>query len=383
MINKNLDNCFLSELNTEILDIKEEDGYYWHACKETIFYLEGGGMASDLGFIDNHEVLKLKEEDGKIYHLLNVKLEGSVFMSVNLHERFRKCQIHTAQHLISAMLGNVYKVKTLAHHVGDDENDIEFDFKQLNDKMIFELQVLCNGLIRDDLEVTIMYPTRKQAQQFVALDKIHHEEIRAVRLGNLDYNLCGCMHVPSLRYLQMIFISGYEKTNNGYKIKYLVGDQLLDSVRRRYEVLNEASRTLAVSHVYLNTGIHKLRNEQRALERDVLVWKQKYLELEKARLCQSKEDVLHAYYDDIDVKSLVTLAQMLSKEKKVVILFAKIYDNCHVVVAVMKDSGFDAQEIFKKICDCCHIRGGGTNLLAQGGGIYQDAYKDEILTFSI
>lgn len=382
-MNKLLDNCFLSELNTEVIDVKEEDGYFWHSCKETIFYHEGGGMASDLGAIDNHEVLKLKEEDGHLYHLLDVKLEGNVFMSINLHERFRKCQIHTAQHLISAMLGNVYKVKTLSHHVSDDENDIEFDFENFTDKMAFELQVLCNGLIRDDLVVTIMYPSRVQAQQFVSADKLNHDELRVVRIGNLDYNLCGCMHLPSLRYLQMLYISGYEKTKNGYKVKYIVGDQLLDSVTRRYQVLNEASRTLALSHLYLNTGIHKIINEQKALERDVLLWKQKYLEMEKERLCRQEEDVLHVFYDDIDVKSLVMLAQMLTKEKKAAILMAKLFDNCHVVVAVAEDSGYDAQAIFKEISESCHIRGGGTKVLAQGGGIYQEALKDKILTFSI
>lgn len=152
MINKLYDNCFTTELSTKVLEVREDNGLFWHACKDTIFYKEGGGMASDIGMIDEHMVLDLKYEEGHMWHLLDTKLEGTVFMSVNLHERFRKCQIHTAQHLISAVLGNVYKVETLAHHVGDEENDIEFNFEDFTDKMAFELQVLCNGLIRDDLD---------------------------------------------------------------------------------------------------------------------------------------------------------------------------------------------------------------------------------------
>ena len=126
MINKLYDNCFTTELSTKVLEVREDNGLFWHACKDTIFYKEGGGMASDIGMIDEHMVLDLKYEEGHMWHLLDTRLEGTVFMSVNLHERFRKCQIHTAQHLISAVLGNVYKVETLAHHVGDEENDIEF-----------------------------------------------------------------------------------------------------------------------------------------------------------------------------------------------------------------------------------------------------------------
>lgn len=383
MINKLLDNCFLTELNSEVIDVKEENEYYWHAFKETIFYPEGGGMADDIGVIDNHKVLKLKEEEGRLYHLLDVRLEGSVFMSVNLHERFRKCQIHTSQHLISALLGNVYKVKTLSHHVSDEENDIEFDFDHFTDKMAFELQVLCNGLIRDDLEISIIYPTRASAQRFVSADKLTHEELRVVRIGNLDYNLCGCMHVPSLRYLQMIYISGYEKTKHGYKVKYICGDQLLDSVGKRYQVLDEASRTLALSHLYLNTGIHKLLNEQKALEHDVAVWKQKYLVLESERLLQKEEDVLHEFVDDMDIKSVVMLAQMIAEKKRAAVILAKIYDNCHVVIAVSKTSGLNAKELFQRLSQTIHIRGGGTELLAQGGGIYQESWKETILSFPI
>ena len=30
MINKLLDNCFLTELNTRVEEVREENGMYWH-----------------------------------------------------------------------------------------------------------------------------------------------------------------------------------------------------------------------------------------------------------------------------------------------------------------------------------------------------------------
>lgn len=378
MMNKLYDNCFLTDLTTEVKEIKEENGFYWHTFKETIFYKEGGGMSSDIGVVDNHEVLDMKEENGNFWHLLDTKLDGNVFMSVNLHERFRKCQIHTAQHLISAMLSNIYKVKTLSHHVNDDENDIEFDFENFTDKMAFELQVLINGLIRDDLEVTIKYPSRQEALQFVSADVLKHEQLRVVRIGNLDYNLCGCMHVPSLRYIQMIKILGYEKTTKGYKVKYICGDQLLDCITRRYHVLDEAAQTLAVSHLYINTGIHNVLNEKRALDRDLLLWKQKYLQIKRDELIAEPEFYVFAFFDDMDVKSLAMLASMMKQSGKLVILMAKIFDNCHVIVADGTDDKMNCADIFKQIADQFNLRGGGNKEIAQGGGIYQEGIKEYI-----
>ena len=46
------------------------------------------------------------------------------------------------------------------------------------------------------------------------------------------------MHVPSLRYLQMIQIIGFEKSSRGIRIRYACGDQLLDNITRRYDVLD-------------------------------------------------------------------------------------------------------------------------------------------------
>lgn len=373
MINKLYDNCFTTELNTKVIKVQEENGCFWHACKDTIFYKEGGGMASDIGMIDDHMVLDLKYEDGYLWHLLDVKLEGNVFMSVNLHERFRKCQIHTAQHLISAVLGNVYKVKTLAHHVGDEENDIEFDFEEFNDKMAFELQVLCNGLIRDDLEVTVKYPTPSEAKKYAIHGDVQRDDLRIIRIGALDYNLCGCMHVPSLRYLQMLYISGYEKTTKGYKVKYLVGDQLLDCVTRRYKVLDEISHTLAVPHLYLGTGVNRILNESRQLNRDILVWKKKYYEMLAKELVAEEGDTIVHFFDDIDVKSLADMAQFITKSyKKAVIFEAKVYDNVHVVVAAHESMDFDAEKVFKDIADKYHLKGGGNKAMSQGGGVYHE-----------
>ncbi len=381
MINKLLDNCFLTELNTTVTDVEQEQNLYWYAFKETVFFRKQGGMASDIGVINGSEVLDIKLKDNKQWHLMDIEMQvgDAAFMSINLHERFRKCQIHTAQHLISALLCNIYKVETLSHHVGDDENEIEFNLESFNDKMANELMVLCNGLIRDDLEVSIQYPSRSEAASNAPAEKLNHDELRVVRIGSLDYNLCGCMHVPSLRYLQMVYISGYEKTSRGYKVKYICGDQLLDSVSRRYKVLNEASQTLALSHLYLNTGINKLMNEQKALSRDIILWKQKYFTLFTEKLTQNETELLTYEFDDIDVKSLVQLAQYISSEHhRPCVLLAKLFDKCHVAVAAPKDSDGDCKALFKELAERFELNGGGNQWLSQGGGVYTKALSDYV-----
>lgn len=374
MINKLWDNCFLSEYSTTVEEVFEDKGQYWHAFKDTIFYVEGGGMASDIGRIDNYPVYEVKVMQGKIWHLLDVKLEGKVYMSINLHERFRKCQIHTAQHLISGMLKNVYKVETLSHHVGEEENDIELTLTNWNEKMMFELQVLCNGLIRDDLKVNISYPSRLEASKYANASKLNHEELRVVRIGNLDYNLCGCMHVPSLRYLQMIFLRGFEKTKNGYRIFYTVGDQLLNTVAKRYEVLDEASHSLALGHLYINSGIHHLQNDKKQLQKELDEWKERYFKVEASKLAAYQETFIIKEFDSFDVKSMTQLAQIIVKDyEKIVVFLTRNYDSVNLVIAKHHSIvSFDCNQQIQQIKQMFKLNGGGNETFAQAGGMYRE-----------
>ena len=73
MINKLLDNCFLTELNTTVTDVEQEQNLYWYAFKETVFFRKQGGMASDIGVINGSEVAGiLLREGGKTLKIRRV-----------------------------------------------------------------------------------------------------------------------------------------------------------------------------------------------------------------------------------------------------------------------------------------------------------------------
>ncbi|MEI3147470.1 MAG: hypothetical protein V8T10_05805 [Merdibacter sp.] len=87
MINKLLDNCFLTELNTRVEEVREENGMYWHCFKDTIFYQGKGGMADDTAMM-NKAGGGAEAGEGNPAHFLEEKLEGQVFMNVNPHTAF-------------------------------------------------------------------------------------------------------------------------------------------------------------------------------------------------------------------------------------------------------------------------------------------------------
>ena len=66
MINKNYDQCFHCECTARVKEVVEEKDFYWHYLDNTIFFVESGGMRSDIGTINNLPVLGLKVENNKV-----------------------------------------------------------------------------------------------------------------------------------------------------------------------------------------------------------------------------------------------------------------------------------------------------------------------------
>lgn len=272
---------------------------------------------------------------------------------------------------------SIYNCEKISATVGDDFNTIEYSLKSFSERQCSELQTLCNGLIRDDLTVSIEYPTKVEALKHVSKEKLNHSELRVVRIGNLDYNLCGCMHVPSLRYLQMIMIIGYEKTPRGFKILYACGDQLLQSFHQRYDVLNEASHLLALPHLYVNTGIHRLMNVNKEKDNELQKWVNRYFESVADKII---EDGNAIYYEEeeLDVKNFQHLAQYLVKRfHKIVIMLLKQDVTCHVILAHDGET-FHANEQFRDLMKRHQLKGGGSKMIAQGGGMYTLELEKEL-----
>lgn len=376
MTNILYDNCFNTSYKTNVKEVKEEDGLYWHLLEETIFYVESGGMPSDEGLINQKKVLALKKEGNQVWHLLDTPLEGNVELSIDFHLRFKNAQNHTAQHLISGIMENVYGSKTLSHHVHDKYCDIEFDREVLNERQLAQLKVLLNGYIRDDLAVKIFYPTYKEASYYTTKDISDFDEVRMVSIGKMNVDPCGCIHVPSLRYLQAIAILDVQKSSRGMKLCYVCGDQLLNTFDQNHLILDKAKNLLAQPSEYVEYGILKLLQDIKNLSADHQLLKQKYME----NICASlpKSGKVYYRFDDIDIKTFNNAAKK----------FKKMHEGSYIFTCINKDriqiyvSAKDSKAVFSKISEVYPLQGGGNKEAAQGGGIYDssmDAYLLKIL----
>lgn len=376
MFNKLYDNCFKSELTTKVVKVIEDRGMYWHACKDTIFFVGNDEMEHDLGKINNHMVLGLRHQDGYVWHLLDEKIPvgEAVFMSINLHERFARCQCHTARHLITTIFANVYKANLLRYQQQEDVNILEFDLESFDDRKVSELQILINGLIRDDLGVSVLYPTRNEALHFLSQAEVMDDDLRIVRIGSLDYVKCSSMHVPSLRYLQMVYVQRYEKIENGIRLFYLVGDQLLDNIAKRYQVLDTLSDHLNASHLYLDSALSQVIGNTHILHAKIGTWKKRYEEAVVRELAHRDQAFIFEVLEDVERSSVIEIARnVIEQSEKAVVLIARKYDRLYVVCGAHPTIDFDYSKLYQALANDYHLKGGREENLMYGEGIYKES----------
>lgn len=354
-MNKLIDDCFLSEFRTSVKNVVKDGNYYWHSFEDTIFFIGNDCMSADIGTVNKLLVKDIKNEDGQVWHLLEQELSGNVLMCINFHERLRKCQMHTATHVIGALIKNIYKVKAIDNGLAEDCGFVEFDLKEFNDKMMYELQVLCNGLIRDDLLINVEYPSVSEALKYKHLANSDTNPLRIVHVGTLGSICCNCMHVPSLRYLQMIFIQGYIKNGDNYRIYFTCGDQLLENVQKRYALLDNLSNRLATTHMYIPTGINALENTITDLKQDINMWVSHYVD--DAITTNKAAKIVILALPECNFSHMYIVSSKLLINQQVVVLYTIVKNKINILLATNKDADFDIKKHWDQIKSAIKVSG--------------------------
>lgn len=381
MLNKHYDNLFEVELDTTVIKNKIIDGVYHTVLDDTLFYVKSGGMESDRGWINEQELLNIYIEEGEVWHVTTNEVINPVHIKVDLDYRLFKSQIHSAQHLMCTMMNTDYDAKTIMFKTGELESEIEMGFSTLNREILNEIEKRCNDAILKDIPIIINYPTKEEAKANVIEDYGDDFDwdiqLRSVIIPNIDYDLCACIHVPSLRYIHGIKFLGFEKTTRGYKIQFVAGSQLFDYMQRHYDVFHDASISLAVGQLEINDSIQKIFQEKKELATLLNDYKQKYFDLLAKEIVNTPQTYIFKEFENIDTKSFQQLCSTITAHyEKGIIFILKLDDKCHVVVAKNKVLPIMANEEFKKISILHELKGGGNPAISQGGGLYTSSLVD-------
>ena len=182
---------------------------------KTAFYPLGGGQPSDFGTLNWDEgeskVTDVRKKN-RIRHIVEgdiPEIGQTITGEIDWSRRYSHMRMHTSQHLVSAVVNELYEADTVGNQIGQEKSRIDFKPLKVNQTQLNEIEDLVNDYISKDLEVNISEEERSnlennsdiRSSMSSGLWKMLPKSVtrlRVITIGNIDVCPCAGTHVKSL-----------------------------------------------------------------------------------------------------------------------------------------------------------------------------------------
>ena len=359
--------CYLREFAARVVD-RAEDGRRVYLDR-TAFYPTSGGQPFDLGTLGGIAVREVVDEEDRIAHVLDAPLaETEIQARVDWPRRWDHMQQHTGQHLLSAVLVELYDVTTVSFHLGALTSSIDVEAPSLSLKQLERVEERCAEIVWEARPVSISYED-SSADLGLRKASARSGTLRIVSIDSLDRSACGGTHVRSTAEIGPILLRKLEKIRGNTRIEFVCGLRAVQQARQDFRTLSEISRIVSVPFEETPALVQAQVDKAKALEKN--------LARMAAELAQREGRELYAatapdpsglrrvtQRGPID-EAMRARAQAFTAGSKAV--FLAVSENPpSVLLAASADSGVPAGERVKAAVTAAGGRGGGNPSIAQG-----------------
>lgn len=219
---KDVDSNYIREFDAKVV----ERGFDYVVLDRTAFYPLGGGQPSDTGILTwpggKADVKEVTKKEGIRHHLVQNPdiIPDNVHGVLNWDRRFAHMKMHTAQHIVSGVVYDLWKARTVGNQLYHDRSRIDFAPVKFTDEMIVELEKKTNEILSSGAKVEICTESRDEIEKNVDAQRANLDllpksvsQLRVVKVEQYDLCPCAGTHVRSLSEIGRIKI--VKKENKG------------------------------------------------------------------------------------------------------------------------------------------------------------------------
>ncbi len=364
------DDCYLAEFRGRVVE-RSADGRRLY-LDQTAFYPASGGQPHDLGVIAGVAVLEVVEEDERIAHVTAAPVTGDeVACRIDWPRRFDHMQQHSGQHLLSAVLVDLFQAQTVGFHLGAEVSTIDVTAASLDPAQVMAAEARANALVFENRPVRIAC---EQAGADLDLRRASEREgpLRIVTIEGLDRSACGGTHVRATGEIGPILIRRLDKAHGCARIEFVCGSR---AVRRARADLDALSRVARVLTAPLDEAPQLVAAQSEALQAAERARRKLAVELARFKgrelyeatppdVAGRRRVVRRLPSGAID-DELRALAQSFTAQPQAVFV-AAIETPPAILFAAAAGAGIHAGEALKAALTAVGGRGGGNAQLAQG-----------------
>ncbi|MFW6262449.1 MAG: hypothetical protein ACOC34_00265 [Thermotogota bacterium] len=352
----------------------------------TKFYPDGeGGQLGDRGDINEVPVISvIRDKGGTILHMMadepDINEGDKVQCRISGDNRYDIAQQHTAQHLISANFDNDLGVETVGFHMSENHTTIDLNTADLSEELLEKMEKKVFQQITDLITVDLLtipikdihkYPLRKgMSEKLVGVD-----QLRVVKIGDLDYSLCKGFHCENTGNIGMIKIFKTESLKRSKKneqeqttrIYYVAGTRALKDYQMSHRILKETTEFLSTSKEELQLRLKNLMDETKTVSKmsrrlSESLAKEMYQNIQ-TRSLNGKRRIVKVLPSEESAKGL-SKEIMKEPDTIAVFLFEKSKHNGFNIISTHEK--INAQEILNSLKENLKIKGGGDSNMTLG-----------------
>jgi alanyl-tRNA synthetase len=358
---------YLTEFRARVVDVSPDRQRIF--LDRTAFYPTSGGQPFDTGQLGGINVVEVIDEGDRIAHVLSQPLtQSEVEGRIDPDRRFDHMQQHTSQHLLSAVLLEMFDAPTVSFHLGAESSTIDVG-RALEPEQLRQAERRANQIVFENRPVTISF---QQSSEDLGLRKPTEREgeVRIISIQDLDRSACGGTHVRATGEIGAILLRKLDRIRGNLRIEFLCGGRAVARARADFEALSQIAQVFSAplddAPAMVEAQHGKLQETDRTRRR---------LATELAQVSgralyaetPAGEDGIRRVLRRVESLSEDLRAEAQSFTSAGAAIFLALTENPpSILLATSKNSGVHAGDLLKRALSEVAGRGGGNAALAQG-----------------
>lgn len=363
---------------------------------QTVFYPEGGGQPSDIGYLEIRgekiKVLHAEKVNNTVLHLVAEEdiekvhpYKGQIITGeIDISRRMALTRNHTATHLIVAAAR-----KILGDHIwqagaqkGVKKSRIDLThYKRIEPEELQEIELLANKFVMENRPVLTNWMARAEAEKkygFILYQGgiVPGMDIRTVVVDGIDVQACAGTHCNQTGDIGLIKITKTERIQDGVeRIEFSAGEAAIAAAQNNDNILKESSDVFKVTPEQLPKTCDRFFSEWKSFKNEIDKLKGQIASLKTEGILNKTEKIgdliVLSEIIDSDMNELIKMATDLTEKQGKVDVVVLGSSEGKIVGSVSKkalENGIKINGIIKDAAAVLGGGGGGRPNLAQGAG---------------
>ncbi len=226
---------YIKEFNAVVVDVKDNA----IVLDKTAFNPRSGGLSPDTGYLvkgdKKYRVVDVRfdKETGEVLHFIDGEhglVKGDIVHGViDWDRRYKIMRLHTAAHILSAILYKEYNALITGGHIYPDYAYDDYSLEKYDPEIFKEAIKKANEVVKKGIEVKIYWLKREEALKIPGIIKLASrmppeiEYLRIVEIPGIDIQADGGPHVKNTREIgEIVYMKSVNKGKKKKRLYYTV-----------------------------------------------------------------------------------------------------------------------------------------------------------------